>query len=37
MLYASINAFAGDYDLMTELFNKCIIEKPQNLKYGKDI
>ena len=30
MLYASINAFAGDYDLMTELFKKCIIEKPQN-------
>ncbi len=30
MLYASINAFAGDYDLMTELFDKCIITKPQN-------
>ncbi len=30
MLYASINAFAGDYDLMTELFDKCIIAKPQN-------
>ena len=30
MLYASINAFAGDYELMTELFDKCIIAKPQN-------
>ena len=30
MLYASINAFAGDYELMTRLFEKCIIEKPQN-------
>ncbi|MGN1280602.1 MAG: Fic/DOC family protein [Succinivibrio sp.] len=27
MLYASINAFAGDYALMTELFEKCIIKK----------
>ncbi len=30
MLYASINAFAGNYELMTRLFEKCIIEKPQN-------
>ncbi|MGN0894837.1 MAG: Fic/DOC family protein [Succinivibrio sp.] len=27
MLYASINAFAGDYSLMTELFDRCIIKK----------
>ncbi len=30
MLYASINAFAGDYTLMTELFDKCIVRKPVN-------
>ena len=30
MLYASVNAFAGDYELMTSLFDKCIITKPQN-------
>ena len=30
MLYASINAFAGDYTLMTELFDKCIVRKPLN-------
>lgn len=29
-LYASINAFAGDYTLMTELFDKCIVRKPVN-------
>lgn len=32
MLYASINAFAGDYTLMTELFDKCIVRKPLNQK-----
>ena len=32
MLYASINAFAGDYTLMTELFVKCIVRKPLNQK-----
>ncbi len=31
-LYASINAFAGDYTLMTELFDKCIVRKPLNQK-----
>lgn len=30
MLYASINAFAGDYTLMTKLFDKCIVRKPVN-------
>lgn len=30
MLYASINAFAGDYTLMTELFDRCIVRKPLN-------
>ena len=30
MLYASINAFAGDYTLMTELINKDIVRKPLN-------
>ncbi len=30
MLQASINAFAEDYNLMTELFAKCIINKPLN-------
>ena len=30
MLQASINAFAEDYSLMTELFTKCIINKPLN-------
>ena len=32
MLQASINAFAGDYTLMTELFDKCIVRKPLNQK-----
>ena len=32
MLYASINAFAGDYTLMTELFDKCIVRKRLNQK-----
>ena len=27
MLYASINAFAGDYQLMTQLFENCIIKQ----------
>lgn len=30
MLYASIDAFAGDYNLMTRLFETCIIKKANN-------